>query len=433
MLLRSFARPLAWPLLAALAFVPAVVAQATASQQAPAAARELHGRLEDLGGIKLLRVWGTPQERGYAHGVLLAKEVATAAIAEFTARFGGEEEKKLLDMARGAVDRLIEYPADVQTEIEALFQGLVDSKVDLAMPALGRSFDLTDLRIANALDVFGLMGCSGFTVWGEQADGGGVLTARNFDWPFTGVHLLDGTILLVEHHADGRAVCSVTWPGYVATVTGVSSDGVAVFLHVGSAKVSMTPEPSSWPTAIAARRILEELRPADPAAAIAKAKDLLGYTSPPAGFLTRVVLPKAPKDGSPAAVFETDTKKCVLADAPAGPCVTTNHFATRKDGRPASKDSLNRATKVQKGVDGCLADGDRKVSAAEAWTVLEGVQRGGHGFGTLHSLVFRHEPWCFELRVGTFGEKGCVPATVSTRRYVLTREQVFAKDAPRAK
>jgi hypothetical protein len=421
-------RPVAWSL-AALALVPFAFAQAPAAA-APAVARELHGRIEDLGGIKLLRVWGTPQERGYAHGALLAKEVASAAIAEFTARFGGDEQKKLLELARGAVDRLIEYPADVQTEIEALFQALVDSKVDLTMPALGRAFDLTDLRVANALDVFGLMGCSGFTVWGDQVDGGGVLTGRNFDWPFTGPHLLDGTILLVEQLADGRAVCSVTWPGYVGTVTGVDSDGVAVFLHVGSGKISRTPEPSSWPTAIAARRILEELRPADPKAAFTKAKDLLGYTSPPAGFLTRVVLPIVPKEGTPAAVFETDTKQCVLADAQACPCVVTNHFETRKDGRVASKDSLDRAMKVRAGVDGCIADGDHKVSIAEAWTVLESVQRGNQRFGTLHAIVFRHEPWCFELRLGTQGEKGCVPAPVSTRRFALTREQVFGKDVP---
>ena len=424
-------RPFAWPLLAALVFAPFAATQAPAAVAAPAAARELHGRIEDVGGMKLLRVWGTPQERGYAHGMLLGKEVAAGAIAEFTARFG--KQKAMLEMVRGAVDRLIEYPADVQTEIEALFQGLVDSKVDLAMPALGRAFDLTDLRIANALDVFGLMGCSGFTVWGEQVDGGGVLTARNFDWPFTGTHLLDGTILLVEHLADGRAICSVTWPGYVATVTGVSNDGVAVFLHVGTGKVSMTPEPSSWPTAIAARRILEELRPADAVAAIKKAKELLGYTSPPAGFLTRVVLPNVPKDGSPAAVFETDVKTCVLADATRGPCITTNHFETRKDGREASKDSLDRATKVRTGVEGCIADGDHKVAPAEAWTVLEGVQRGGRSFGTLHALVFRHEPWCFELRLGTHGEKGCVPAPVSSRRFALSREQVFGKDVPQAK
>ena len=63
--------------------------------------------------------------------------------------------------------------------------------------------------------------------------------------------------------------------------------------------------------------------------------------------------------------------------------------------------------------------------------MLDSVQRGGHhGFGTLHSLVFRHEPWCFELRIATWdNERGIVPATASSRRFALSREQVFADTA----
>ena len=416
-----------------LLWAQAPAAPAVPAPAAPAAAvtTDPHGRLDDVAGLKVLHVWGTPAERGHAHGVLLASEVARVGIAEFTARFA--KKKPMLKLARDSVVRLIEYPEAVRQEIEGLYQGLLDSKVDLQMPELDRAFDLTDLLVANALDVFGLMGCSGFTVWGEQVQGGGVLTARNFDWPFTGPHMLDGTMLLVEHFADGRAVCSVTWPGYVATVTGISSEGVAAFLHVGSAKIVMTPEPGSWPMAVAARAILEELRPADGAAALAKAKELLGNTSPPAGYLTRVVLPIVPKDGNPAAVFETDTKECVLAQAQRGASVTTNHFETRKDGRPASEDSLERATKVRAVVEQCLAGGDQVVSSEEAWSVLESVQRGNARFGTLHALVFRYEPWCFELRLGEVGPKGCVPAPVSTKRWVLTKEQVFGKGAPGGK
>ncbi len=410
---------------------PVAPATAVASAAPIVAPHDPHGRVEEVAGLKILRVWGTPAERGHAHGFLLATEVARVAIAEFTARFATK--KPMLDLARDSVARLIEYPDDVKQEIEGLYQGLLDSKVDLQMPQLGRVFDLTDLMVANALDVFGLMGCSGFTAWGDQVQGGGVLTARNFDWPFTGPHMVDGTILLVEHFADGRAVASVTWPGYIATVTGVSSAGVAAFLHVGTAKITIAPEPKSWPTAVAARRILEDLRPDDAAKAFAQAKELLGNTSPPAGYLTRVVLPLVPKQGSPAAVFETDSKKCVLAEAGEGASVTTNHFESRKDGRPATKDSLDRAKLVHGGLDACFAEGDKLLSPAEAWTLLESVQRGNKRFGTLHALVFRFDPWCFELRLGEVGEKGCVPAPVSTKRFVLTKAQVFAADVPSGK
>lgn len=410
---------------------PAGPAAKAAPAPAPRPAREVRGRLEDLGGLVLLRVWGSPADRGYAHGFLLGGEVARVGIAEFSARFGSKP--AMLQLARDSVERLIEYPDDVRQQIDALYAGLVDSGADLQMKALGRAFDRKDLLVANALDVFGLMGCSGFSVWGDKVQGGGVLTARNFDWPFTGPHMLDGTILCVEHLPGGAAVCSVTWPGYVGTVTGVSSAGVAAFLHVGSAKISLLPEPGSWPTATAARRILEELRPADPPAAFRLARELLGNTSPPAGFLTRVVLPIVPASGSPAAVFETDRDRSEQGNPPTPAEVVTNHFLSRKDGIPARADSLQRERQLRSGIDACFADGDHLVAVDEAWRVLERVQRGNKRFGTLHSLVFRHEPWCFELRLGEPGENGCVPAPVSSKRFPLTREQVFGKVDPAAK
>lgn len=408
------------PRLGAQGATPVVAASVAAAAPAP----KIHGRIEDLGnGLRLLRVWGTPHERGYAHGHLLGEQVAAIATAEFQARFARKQ--PLLQQARAAVGRLIEYPDDVQQELAGLFAGLQQRGVDLDMPELGRRFDFTDLCIANALDVFGLMGCSGFTAWGEQVDGGGVLTGRNFDWPLSGAHLVDGTILLVEHLPDGHAVASVTWPGYVATVTGVSSAGVTAFLHTGSGRISYTPEPSSWPTAVAARAILERVRPSLGKEAFPLALELLSNTSPPAGYLTRVILPAAPAGDVPVGLFETDTRRCVRAKLD-GPSIVTNHFQGRDDGREAAKDSLDRHATLRGCLGDCLQHGDQKLDVAEAWTLLQRVERGGkRAFGTLHALVFRHEPWCFELRIGQQTDAGLAAAPGGGRRFALTREQLF--------
>jgi hypothetical protein len=286
------------------------------------------------------------------------------------------------------------------------------------------------------------MGCSSFTLCGEQVEGGGVLTARNFDWPLTGPHLLEHTILVVQHLDSGRAVASVSWPGFVGTVTGVSRDGLAAFLHVGSAKITYTPEPSSWPTAIAARAILAAGVGSDAAATWAAAREQLGYTSPPGGFLTHLVLPVAPAVGAPAMVFEADARKVVPGAGPGAVAdgaerrdalVVTNHFRTRTDGRPASGDSLQREKRLAKGIGQCLAADDHKLSRDEVWELLGAVERGGgHAFGTLHALVFRHEPWCFELRIAELGTDGIVAAPASGRRVVLSREQVFPAALPAA-
>ncbi len=411
----------------ASSLLAAVAAQAPAPTVAAAPA-VVHGRVEVHAGVKLLRVWGTPHERGYAHGKLLAADFVAVALPEFVARFA--RQPAMLQQARGAVGRLIEYPEDVQQELQGLWQGLQDSKVDLRMAELDRTFDHTDLLVANALDVFGLMGCSSFTVWGERVQGGGVLTARNFDWPLTGAHMLVHTMLIVQHFADGRAVASVGWPGYIGTVTGVSDQGTAAFLHVGTGKITYTPEPSSWPTAIAARRVLAHGVGAEPAALLRFAEEQLEYTSPPAGFLTHLVLPVAPKDGSPAIVFETDAKDSERGGdggrAGTG-LVLTNHFQVRQDGRPASRDSVDREKQLHAGIAGCLAVDDKVVSIEEAWTMLGSVQRGRRSsFGTLHALVFRHAPWCFELRIGDVVDDLLVPAPTSQRRLSLTKAELFA-------
>lgn len=381
----------------------------------------VHGRIENHEGMRILRLWGSAEQRGYAHGSLMAKDIHAMMNQEFAARFA--EQPALLQQARAAVPRLIEYPDDIAAELEALWQGFVASGVDRSMPVLGRDFDKLDLLVANALDVFGLMGCSSFTVWGEQAVGGGVLTARNFDWPLTGKHMLDQTLLIVQMPSTARATATIAWPGYVGTVTGISFDGVVTYLHVGNAKFVL-PQPSSWPAAIAARQILQDA--AQGANRLKKAAELVEYTSPPVGYLTHVVLPAEIPQGPPVAVFETDTSDSVVGASQPGAFVVTNHFRTRKDGRKPSRDSVGRELELQKGIAGCIDVDDRAVDADEAWQILQSVERGGgHNFGTLHSLVFRHQPWHFEMRVAEYGTDGLVAAPSSSRRYRLTRRQVF--------
>lgn len=412
-----------------LVLAAALCAAAIPAQQAtPAPKSAVCGRVDVHDGLRILHTWGTPRERGFAHGSLLGKDVAALVTKEFAARFGRKE--GMLTMARSALPRLIAYPDAVRAEIEGLYEGVVQSGADRRIPQLERDFDLDDLLVANALDVFGLMGCSGFTLHGEQVLGGGVLSARNFDWPYTGPHMIDGTIVLVQHQADGPSVASITWPGYVGVVTGINEDGLCAFLHVGTGKITMTPEPESLPTAVAARGILEQGRAADGAKVYEKALALLGDTSPPAGYLTRVALPTTPKDDLPMAVFEADSRKVVRAPATCG-CVVTNHFLGRADGRAASKDSTDRQQNVQKGIDACLHEGDHQVSVEETWAMLAAVQRGGkRAFGTLHSLVFRPEPWCFELRIAEDKPEGLIGAPGSTRRYAIPRAVLFPAAGP---
>ena len=391
-------------------------------QAAPGVGVNLRGRLEVHDGLRVLRTWGTPAERGYAHGSLLGAEIAAAMRTELVARFG--RQPALLERWRQAIGVAVGFPDDMRAELEALHAGLVDSGADLRLVEFQRDIDRNDLLVVNALDVFSLMGCSGFTAHGEQVDGGGVLTARNFDWPLTGAHLADATILLVQHGPDGRAVASVTWPGFVGVVTGINRAGMSAYLHVGSAAPGGQPRAGSWPTAAAARAILETGGPG--VDNFAAAERLLGRTSPGAGFLTRIALGTVAADDPPFALFETDVHK-VVRGRDATCAVVTNHFVSRDDGREPSRDSLSRTQTLTAGLAERARDGDRRLSPAEAWELLVAVQRDA-GSPTVHALVFRHEPWCFELRVAQVVGGKVVAAPASARRHTLTRNQVFAID-----
>lgn len=407
------------------AFVLALGVLAVAQEAAATKAPVVHGRIDVHEGLRIVHTWGTPEERGFAHGFLLGPAISASMRTEFAARYARRQ--KVLEYARRSLPRMIAWPESIEREIEAVYAGWTASGADRAMPEFERDFDLVDLKVANALDVFALFGCSGFTLEGEHVLGGGVLSGRNFDWPFTGKHLLDETVVLVQHHAEGRATAAVTWPGFVGVVTGVNQDGVAAYLHVGSGDISLMPQPESWPTAVAARTMLDSVRGDRPEADFAFAEKQLEWTSPPVGFLTRLVLPKR-ANGQPAhVVFEVDHDTVVRATLD-GPCVVTNHFQGRADGRGPSGDSQARHRDLRLGVDRCLTTGDHRVSVEEGWEFLKQVQRGrGHAFGTLHALVFRAEPWCFELRVAELSPEGrIVPAPEASRRWSVPRAVLFA-------
>ena len=378
-----------------------------------------HGRVEDHGGLRVLRLWGTAEERGTAHGQLVGAEAIELMRKELLARF--ERRKDLLKKARSLLPLMVAYPKDCAAEITALFRAVTESGVDLSFAGFDRDLDVKDALLVNAMDLVVQMGCSGFTVWGDQVEGGGVLTARNFDWPLTGPYLLKSCCLIVQHPEDGEAFASVAWPGYVGVVTGINVKGVATFLHVGNSGGGM-PRPGSQPAATAARRIL---RQAAAAGAFEIGRDELVKTCPPYGYLTRVVSSDF-SNGSPVRVFEAD-RKGVTFRKDDGLCVVTNHFLSRADGRRAGSDSSTRWRTLRDGLQADLESDDRLVSVAEAWEALAEVARGGRRFGTLHSLVFRHDPWVFELAIGELTEQGGVRAAPLGRtRYRLTRAQVFA-------
>ncbi len=400
-----------WPAAAVIAAAAAIDAQAGA-QPPVAPATAAHGRIESHDGLSIVRVWGTPHERGVALGRLLGRRIHHVVEQELTLRYA--RRGTMLDRVRELVAQRVRFPPETVALLEAMSTGLRASAVPLELAESGRDLDLLDLKWLNALDVVAQLGCTGFTASGPRVAGGGVLTARSFDWPLLGDHLLDELLLVVEHPEDAPAFASVTWPGYVGAITAVEQRGLAVFVHYGNAGVSWTPKDGAVPTALATRAILA----AGPAGALAAARQALAATAPPAGFLTRVVLPSGPRAET---VFEhgDEAQHERLGGAIS---VTSNHFLGIEGERGISLDSGMRFDAVT----ACLGEA-QPIDAALAWRALAAAQRGeGFVFPTLHSLVYRAEPWCFELRIAARDAAGkLVPAPESPRRYAVPRGVLF--------
>lgn len=396
-----------------------VVLAGTLSAPAQESGRSL---IEYHDGLRVVHLFGDARERGRAHGRLLGRQVVALARAELGARFGRKPRR--LDALRRALPRMIRFPADQREEIAGILEGIRAAGYDLRLEELDRDLDQRDLELANALDVFAPMSCSGVTVWGDRVVGGGVLTTRNFDWPYTCRELVDEVVLLVQHPREGPAYASLAWPGYTGVVTGINEYGIACFLHVGNGRITLAPEPESLPTASAARRILAAATPQNAARVAARE---LAETSPPISYITRVVLPRAPADAAPVNVFETDARR-VVRRLPKDYCVVTNHFLARTDVRGVSLDSRQRYEQIEDLLTGYLTTGDHRVSVAEAWVALRRVQRGGRrAFGTLHSIVFRAAPWTLEIAIAEPTGPGRVaPAPASPgRRARLPRAALF--------
>jgi hypothetical protein len=110
--------------------------------------------------------------------------------------------------------------------------------------------------------------------------------------------------------------------------------------------------------------------------------------------------------------------------------VVTNHFLSRPDAAPRG-DSLARWTRIGDQLQRELDTADRRLSIDEAWAALAAVERGGRRFGTLHSVVFRKDPWVCELRLGIHDAAHGVGAAPSRgRRFRLSMAALFADPHP---
>lgn len=369
---------------------------------AVAAPPRVNGKLDSIETLRVLRVWGTAREMGYAHGYLLGAEF----LEYLSESLSGLEADAIAERetAQARLVDVIDLPTGARAEIEGIFEG-IKARLGAApkIPALDRRLSLDDLIMHNGGDLIRAFGCSGFTVWDTSAGGGGVITARNFDFPVPGPKTMKQQFILVRNPTGGRKVATVTFPGYIGVFTGVNDDGVCAFLHDGNGRSITRPGKPVTPVALVLAELLERTSRRD---AHSYAEVALTKVAPyPFSYLIRVVTP-SPADASkkPARVFRLDASGLGENAVEQTWCLTTNHYVA-EDSIPvgrAGADSLRRFKLLRPRM-------NLPMTRERTWESLEVVASSNPAFPTLHSLVVYPDQRRLELAMAMWTDR-IIPA-----------------------
>jgi len=221
-----------------------------------------HGALRWMQGLPVLQLWGTAQERGFAHGYLVGKQIIDF-FEFYIIEDNWRSAKRYQDIFVPFLEEHLNCPSEFVSECDAVIKGMQESGLDMRVQALGRDFNRTDLLSINAYiekrsasPVASPSSCTQFAFWGSQKKGsshsGGLIAARNMDGEcdvrkVTVSHFL---VCAVDPSESGlKRWVSTMWPGFVGTISGINEEGLYSMENAGASGPGPIPKsviPCSW-------------------------------------------------------------------------------------------------------------------------------------------------------------------------------------------
>lgn len=216
----------------------------------------------DSPAFKVLRVWGTHQERGFAYGYLAGAQISQMINNYLKPSFG-----VYYNTARNMVSNAANFQFDPKhlVEINAIVAGMNASGNNAS------NLDTVDLLVGNCmLDIQGVLmlqsglGCSSLMSWGDATSStplaGHAVVTRHLDWT-SNTTLLNNHLLVIHQpsEADEQNWIMAGFAGMVGALSGVNNQ-LALFQHVmsdynGSGSAGKAYKPI-W---MAMRQALEEI------------------------------------------------------------------------------------------------------------------------------------------------------------------------------
>lgn len=203
--------------------------------------RAANGRLEWVDGQRVVRLWGTPEEIGTAHGELLQAEASRCVDSALHMVGLGEtihSGKWFPDTLREIISRTEEFIPEHHTrELDAMSE-----RAGINQEAA---------RLANVFPEF--FHCSGFALFGEATADGTLYHGRVLDY-MTGVGLEHSNTVFFVEPDEGYNFVNVGYAGFIGSVTGMNENQISLGEMGGHGR-------GDWdgvPMATLMRRALEE-------------------------------------------------------------------------------------------------------------------------------------------------------------------------------
>lgn len=397
------------------------------------------GELREIEGLRVLRVWGTARERGFAHGYFLGDEITQMLNSYLEEIAPGPEGAKNYESKARALLRTMVIAPPFKDELEGMLAGIRAKAANRGqLSRLDRAIEYDDLVALNCIPEIARVGCSSFAAWGPLTADGHTISGRNLDWHSLRT-LEGGQVLIAQVPAEDEgslAWVSVTWPGFIGCLTGMNAEGVTVCMHDVRAEPPSMPF-GFTPRGLALRQVIER---AHAATAMQDGRDVLTKCLSRVGNNVVVSAPCLSGKSRPSVVFEYDgrvldssgvtvrTARLAGEERPDKAfLVCTNHFVKRaKPERCSRYETIDHLLSER-------ATAAKSINVVAAWEILRSVAQKsppeGRGLLTYHSVVF--EPNARRMHVAVTQDgitaPNCKSVTVQLDD-VLTDSAVAATD-----
>ncbi len=219
----------------------------------------LNGSLEAIGDIRVLNLWGTWEEMGYAHGYLLGPDLKEFYEGYFLELAGSQGNVEAL---RAYFSNHFTVPEEFTDYADGIIAGVADT-ISLWSSAYGRNIDALDIFITSsvpdlsAVVDFPHLLCSSSSAWGDATVDDPVLlgspaVSRNLDYYVdTEETILEQSLLVVYDPEVGQDWISISFPGFMGCLSGMNEAGINASLNMGNFQGTSQTSPEFVPICMA--------------------------------------------------------------------------------------------------------------------------------------------------------------------------------------